>query len=57
MSDSEKVSDWVRWVNSSPEGYKAKALWAVWKADGDEILRRVLKKTGLEKTEDLVKAL
>lgn len=55
MNDTQKVSDWVRYYKTAPEGYKPFALQAVLRNDGVKVLAMVLRSLGLESSVDMVR--
>ena len=57
MTEAQKRDDWIRWVKSSNGDYLPKAIWAVWKNDGEGMLNQVLKACKLERTVDVIKGM
>ncbi len=55
MTDSEKISEWERFVLASQPDYRYRAIQAVYKNDGQRILEGVLKKLNIRSVVDLVK--
>lgn len=56
MTEPEKLADWLRFVSHSQTSYRLNALSAVYEVDGLSMLRQVLEKLGLERTEDVILA-
>lgn len=56
MTEAEKLTDWLRFVSLSQSSYRLNALSAVYECDGLSMLRQVLERLGLERTEDVILA-
>jgi len=57
MTENQHVKDWVTFFKASPPGYKASALRAAYKNDGEKMLSLVLKELKIYTAVDLVKQL
>lgn len=56
MTEHQKIQDWVIYYRKSARvGYNFNALIAIYKTDGEPVLRAVLKELGLTASADLVK--
>lgn len=56
MAEANRVQEWVRFYNASPEGYRLNALLAVLESDGEKMLGSVLKALKIGTALELVKA-
>lgn len=55
MTETEKLAEWMRFIQASQTSYKLNALKAVLENDGEAMLQKCLKKLGWESSVDLIK--
>jgi hypothetical protein len=55
LTEKERLQEWIRWWKIGPPGYQYNSLVSIYRNDGEQMLRNVLKELGLLDSVSLLK--